>query len=406
MPAMNIALFSDCYTPTKNGVVTVIIQLRKMLEQMGHHVVVVAVGTGDNDDPNVLTVPSVPLGLGTDQMMGFPHMSKIIKFLKEHSIEIIHCHTEFYVAHAAKTTGRKLHIPVVVTTHTMWEDFYMHYFPIAKYVFPVKLLRKLAKRLYKKFYAIINVSEKAETYFKQPFLLPHTPSAIIPNAIDVDAFRKRSATPEDIERIKNKWGIKQEDTVLLFVGRIAEEKRVIELLDICGNVISKNPSAKMLFVGNGPAFDELENIAATKSYRDRIVFTGYVDWADISSYYKLGDIFVTASMSEMHSMTILEAMFSGLPVVTRDDTSYHDTIFNGQNGYLAQTDSEMEERICELVKDKEKRLAFGKNSEKISAGFSIDVHTKKTVAFYQAVLDAFPQPLNESKLREIVYNIK
>ena len=49
MLAMNIALFSDCYTPTKNGVVTVIIQLRKMLEQMGHHVVVVAVGTGDND---------------------------------------------------------------------------------------------------------------------------------------------------------------------------------------------------------------------------------------------------------------------------------------------------------------------------------------------------------------------
>ena len=83
---MNIALFSDSYAPSKNGVVTVIIQLRKMLEQMGHHVVVVAVGTGEDDDQNVLTVPSVPLGLGTDQMMGFPHMRKILNFLKEHSI--------------------------------------------------------------------------------------------------------------------------------------------------------------------------------------------------------------------------------------------------------------------------------------------------------------------------------
>lgn len=403
---MNIALFSDCYEPAKNGVVTVIIQLRKALEKMGHHVVVVAVGNGENDDPNVLTVPSVPLGLGTDQMMGFPNIPKIINFLKEHSIEIIHCHTEFYVAHAAKTTGRKLHIPVVVTTHTMWEDFYVHYFPMAKYVFPVRWIRKIAKRLYKKFYAMINVSEKAEKYFKEPFLLPYTPSAIIPNAIDVDAFRKRIATEKDIERIRKKWGIKKDDVVLLFVGRIAEEKRVLELLDICGNVIEKNPYAKMLFVGNGPAFDELENIAATKEYRDRIVFTGYVDWSDISSYYKLGDVFVTASMSEMHSMTILEAMFSGLPVIVRDDTSYHDTIFNDVNGYLAKTDSEMEEKICDLVNNTEKRLEFGKNSEKISASFSIDVHTRKTVAFYEEAIKSFPHPLNESKLREIIYNIK
>ncbi len=402
---MNIALFSDSYTPAKNGVVTVILQLRKMLEQMGHHVVVVAVGTGEEKDPNVLTVPSVPLGLGTDQMMGFPHMPRIIKFLKEHSIEIIHCHTEFYVAHAAKTTGKKLHIPVVVTTHTMWEDFYIHYFPLAKYVFPVKWIRKITKRLYKKFYAMINVSEKAEKYFKESFMLPYIPSAIIPNAIDVAAFKKRIASEEDIERIKQKWGIKKDDIVLLFVGRIAEEKRVLELLDICGNVISKNPSAKMLFVGNGPAFDELENAAATKDFRDRIVFTGYVDWSDISSYYKLGDVFVTASMSEMHSMTILEAMFSGLPVIVRDDTSYHDTVFNDVNGYLAKTDKEMEEKIEDLVKDKEKRVLYGKNSEKISSSFSIDVHTNKTIAFYKAVLDAYPHPLNEAKLREIVYNI-
>lgn len=402
---MNIALFSDSYAPSKNGVVTVIIQLRKMLEQMGHHVVVVAVGTGEDDDQNVLTVPSVPLGLGTDQMMGFPHMRKILNFLKEHSIQIIHCHTEFYVAHAAKTTGRKLHIPVVVTTHTMWEDFYIYYFPLAKYVIPVQLIRKITRRLYKKFYAMINVSEKAEKYFKEPFMLPHIPSAIIPNAIDVSAFKKRIASEQDIARIRGKWGIKEDDVVLLFVGRIAEEKRVIELLDICCDVISKNPCAKLMFVGNGPAFDHVENLAAKKDCRERIVFTGYVDWSDVNSYYKLGDVFVTASMSEMHSMTILEAMFSGLPVVARDDTSYHDTVIDGVNGFLAESDEQMALRIEELVQDAEKRALFAQNSEKISVGFSIETHTKKTIAFYQMVLDSFPQIMDESKLRKTVAEI-
>lgn len=402
---MNIALFSDSYTPSKNGVVTVIIQLRKMLERMGHSVVVVTVGPDADDDPRVLRVPSVPLWLGTDQMIGFPHMRKIVAFLGSHSVQIIHCHTEFHVAHAAKTTGKRLRIPVVVTTHTMWEDFYVCYFPLARYVVPVRLVRKITRRLYKKFYAMINVSKKAEMYFKEPFMLPGIPSAIIPNAIDAEAFGKRSAAPSDIAGIRRKWGIGGEDVVMLFVGRIAEEKRVVELLDVCSGVLDRNASVRMLFVGDGPAFGQLESLALGKECRDRIVFTGYVDWGDISSYYRLADLFVTASMSEMHSMTILEAIFSGLPVVARDDASYHDTVISGVNGYLAGTDGEMARRMEELVRDKERRLLFGRNSERISSGFSIETHARRTVAFYEAVLAAYPQELDERTLREAVASV-
>ena len=68
---MNIALFSDSYLPTKSGVVTVVIQLRKILEEMGHHVVIVTVSSNDKDyeeepDPNIMRVMSIlsPLGEG------------------------------------------------------------------------------------------------------------------------------------------------------------------------------------------------------------------------------------------------------------------------------------------------------------------------------------------------------
>lgn len=414
---MNIALFSDCYYPTKNGVVTVVIQLRSILERMGHHVVIVTVEnskledskTGEDTkpggDPCIFRTPSIPLGLGTDQFIGFPHKKKILKFLRQHKIEIIHSHTEFYIAHAAKITAKALHIPAIVTTHTMWEDFYPYYLPMAKLI-PVKLVRKITKRLYKKFYAMINVSKKAQNYFKQPWMLPDTPSAVIPNAIDTSSFENEKDTKDDVENMRKNWGIEKDDVLLLFVGRIGEEKRVFELLNICINVLGKTKEkVKVLFVGNGSALEDMKAQVRQSNLGSSIIFTGFVNWTKLHTYYRMSDIFITASLSEMHSMTILEAMICELPVVVRDDVSYHDTVIDGKNGFLASTDDEMETRIIELIEDSGKRKKFGKTSLKLSQNFSLETHGRKTEIFYEEVLKAYPGPLNEKLLREKIMQI-
>ena len=117
---------------------------------------------------------------------------------------------------------------------------------------PVKLIRKGVKRLYKKFYALINVSEKAHDYFKEPFLLPNTPSAIIPNALDSESFMQKELSPQDLASMRKQWGIQPDDIVLLFLGRVVEEKRVEELLEVCMRVINKDSKIKVLFVGAEP----------------------------------------------------------------------------------------------------------------------------------------------------------
>lgn len=403
---MNIALFSDCYSPTKNGVVTVVMQLRTILRKMGHHVVVVTVDTSKlengvkDNDPCVLRTPSVPLGLGTDHFIGFPHKAKILEFLKTHHVELIHSHTEFVIAHAAKVLAKTLRIPAIVTTHTMWEDFYPYYIPMGKLI-PVRIVRKLTKRIYRKFYAMINVSEKAHRYFKQPFMLPNVPSAIIPNAVDTAAFEAKKDTKANLEETRRTWGIGKDDTLLLFVGRIGEEKRVFELLDICANVLRRAGSrVKVLFVGNGPALTEMKHTVRRLELTEKIIFTGFLSWDQLHTYYAMSDIFVTASLSEMHSMTILEAMISALPIVVRDDVSFHDTISDGQNGFLTASDAEMEERILELIQDSGKRRKFSKKSLEMSRKFSLETHGKKTEAFYQAVLESYPGKLDEKKLVE------
>lgn len=409
---MNIALFTDSYLPTKSGIVTVVLQLRKALEDLGHHVVVVTVNTKEEEkalaerekDENVLRIRSVRgewIGV-PDQYIGFPHEKKILKFLKKHEIQIIHSHTEFFVAHAAKLSGKKLHIPVIATTHTLWEDFYKYYIFGGRMI-PVKLIRKLVKRLYKKFYALINVSQKAKDYFKLPYILPNTPSAIIPNALDSDSFLQCDISQEEILKARKQWGIKKDDIVFLFLGRVVQEKRVEELLDICMRVIQKNSKIKILFVGAGLAVQSLEKRARPVS--DRIIFTGYVPWTEVHSYYQLGDVFITASLSEMHSMTILEALMSGLPIIARRDTSFSDTIFEGKNGYMADSDEEMDQYFLELAADAKKRVAFGEYSKKVAKGFSLEIFGKRTVAFYQKVLDTFPEKITDEELKAAVDSV-
>ena len=133
-----------------------------------------------------------------------------------------------------------------------------------------------------------------------------------------------------------------------------------------------------------------------------MIFTGFVNWTELHTYYGMSDIFMTCSLSEMHSMTILEALLSGLPICSRRDASYLDTVYPGKNGYLGDTDEEVARGILELVDDPDKRHEYGKRSLEISHTFSIAKHAEKTIAFYKTVLACYPHPVNEATLRKNV----
>lgn len=402
---MNIALFSDSYIPTKSGIVTVVVQLRKALEQLGHNVVIVTVEAhGDAvqpEEPDVLRVTSIPSPVGDGQYLGLPHKKLVLDFLQKHHVELIHAHTEFFIGHMGIVAGRELGIPVVATTHTMWEDYYKYYLAMGK-IIPRRVIRKGVQLVYKKFYAFINVSQKAHDYFNRPFMLPHIPSAIVPNAIDTCKFTARQCTEADKAALRSKFGIREDDRVVLYVGRVVEEKRVIELLEIMKRVVTERNNAKMLFVGDGGAYDTLVERVQEAGLGDRILFAGFVDWTKLSAYYAIGSIFVTVSLSEMHSMTILEALSLGLPVVCRRDTSFADTVFHGKDGYEGSTDDEVVSYLIDLIDNPDKCAEFGRYALEVSRRFSLDIHGRRTIAFYQKVLEKFPGPVSSEELQAAV----
>ncbi|MBP5752381.1 MAG: glycosyltransferase, partial [Treponema sp.] len=204
------------------------------------------------------------------------------------------------------------------------------------------------------------------------------------------------------QEIREKYGIKENDRVIVYVGRVVEEKRVWELLQIIKRVVRQRDNVKMLFCGSGAMEEPLKKEVQKEGLEDKIIFAGFVDWFKLSRYYSLSHVFVTTSLSEMHSMTVLEAMVMHLPIVCRRDTSFTDTIIPGENGYMEDTDEALDARLLELCDNPEKCSAMGEASYRLSKNFLLETHGKKTVAFYKEVLSHFPGKVTSEELKAAV----
>jgi spore coat protein SA len=143
---------------------------------------------------------------------------------------------------------------------------------------------------------------------------------VLKNCIDENEFIN-NITQKKINEIKNKYKIEENEKVLLFTGRLTKEKGIKELLLSIKNV--KNNNFKLLIVGSF-FFDtniknnfENELKAIIEEIKDKVVFTGYIQYNDIPNIYKLADIAVLPSIWEDPApLTIIEALKAGLPIIT------------------------------------------------------------------------------------------
>lgn len=388
---MNIALFTDCYTPIKNGVVTSVVQLKEGLEEKGHNVVVITVEVPNYDerDKNVFRLPSVKAGMGSEQRFAFFNQGAINRLLRMREIELVHSHTEFSVGLSAKWAAKKLKIPHIHTTHTMWED-YRHYILNGK-LLTSNMTRRILKTFLKNVYAIVAPSIKAKDYYK--VLTPSIPIQIVNNGINVEKFKVSNITENELTHLRKQFGLKKKDKILIFVGRLGKEKRVMELLMTIGKLIKKRPNVKMLFVGNGPDYDVLIDKTKEIGLEKEIIFTGFVNWELVYRLYSIANIFITASLSEVQPMTLIESAMCGLALIVRKDLSYMDLVKDGVNGFLVDNDEDISVKVEELLDDPNLLKMFSNASLNISRLFTDKEHVNNMEKFYYKVLNTFPDKL-------------
>lgn len=383
---MNIALFLDCYKPMKNGVITSTLQLKEGLEKKGHHVVLVAVKSKGyiNEDPNVLLFPKLSFEFTSKQGFGLGLVSynKLIKFLKKHKIKLIHTHTEFGIGLAGKYAAKRLKIPRIATSHTLWED-YGNYSSLLK---SKTFSKSFLKFYYKGVSAIVAPSIKAKKY--NDGIVPNIMKKIIPNGINFEKIKNLKKNVKNIEKLREANGIKKEDKILLFVGRLSPEKRVVELLNALLPLLKKNKRIKMFFVGDGSDSDNLRKIIKNNNLINQVILTGFIEWEKLPKFYFLANTFVTASLSEIHPMTLIEANMYGLPIVARKDDSLIDLVEDHVNGYLVSEDSQFEKTIENMIFDENLLKEFSKNCINIGAKFSIENHIENMEILYKSsILD-------------------
>lgn len=182
------------------------------------------------------------------------------------------------------------------------------------------------------------------------------------NIIDYEKFEKNIAETEK-NILKNKYHIDSNEKVIIFVGRLTEEKGIKQLLMAINDVTYKN--FKLLIVGSyffntkvksdfEKELDELVN-----KNKERIIFTGYINYNEIYQLYKISDFAVLPSMwDEPAGLTIQEAEACGLPVITTNSGGIPEYVINGSSIIIKKDENIVENLKTEIenLLDDEKKL--------------------------------------------------
>lgn len=168
---------------------------------------------------------------------------------------------------------------------------------------------------------MIGVSEFVVREYEKACRIPVN-THVLRNAINLNKFNKRVSEAQR-EKLRKKLGLQQDDFVVLFVGRLIQLKGILELMQAVLSIPDKH--VKLLVVGSANfgkwAFSSYEKRIKkiSEQNRDRIIFTGYVDNAEIYKYASVADVqCVPTLVEEAAGLVVLEAMAEGLPlIVTR-----------------------------------------------------------------------------------------
>ncbi len=331
---MNIGLFSETYYPEINGVATSVYLLKKELEKRGHNVYVFTTTTpgAPEQEHNVYRVPSIPFIFITERRVGLFYQPRLAHIIKKLNLDIIHTHTEFSLGIFGRIMAKELKLPIVHTYHTIYED-YTHYLT------HFKALDRRAKafaRTYTKLCCNTVEQVIVPTQKTKKLLMAysvHRDISIVPTGIDLSKFERDNYSEEEIEALRQSYDIQKEDKILIYIGRVSREKNIEEILRAMPDYMAKRQNVKLVIVGSGPELNKLQELTAELGIASRVIFTGSKAWDLIGLYYRLGDVFVSASRSETQGLTYIEAMASGLPVVAREDKCLEDILEQGRNGY-------------------------------------------------------------------------
>lgn len=387
---MKILMISDVYFPRVNGVSTSIRTFAESLREQGHVVHLIAPqypASADKpmpmDESWITRIDARKIVFDPeDYLMKWSALMTYINSLHPGDYDLVHVHTPFIAHYAGLRIGKRLHVPVVETYHTFFEDYMHHYLPWVPRKWAVRIAQMVSRKQCQQVDTVVSPSAQMREVLQQYGVT--TPITVIPTGLDASRFVTGNGAA-----FREKYGIPAQRPLLLFVGRVAHEKNIQFLLEMLSLVIQDHPEVLLVITGEGPAETMLKKMARDLGLLSHVMFLGYLDRAvGLNAAYQAADIFVFASKSETQGLVLLEAMAQATPVVAIAELGTASILRQGQGALIAQDDEvHFAEQVQTLLIDHQLRERVGKEGKRyVEQVWSSDAQANKLLACYEQLM--------------------
>jgi len=392
---MRIAMFSENFYPELSGIADSILDTGRELARRGHQVDFYvpryalrnyqAVNLENKKELNfgnnirITRFHSWPfIGSGTRQgrivLPSFWRWWQIRKFLPD----IIHTNLFFGVGLEALIAAKLLKIPLIGTNHTVVSEF-MRYSPLKGKRITAKMLNYV--NWYYNHCDLVTAPGAAllKEMEGQGLKVSHR---VVSNPLDNEKFFLLKK--EVREKIKKE--LRLTNYTLVYAGRLAEEKSIDVLIKSLPKILAKIPDVTLLVVGQGNILEKLKKLTQKLKVDHTVKFLGTVDKERLNKIYNAAEVFTIASTSEVQSMTILQAMACGLPIIGVAARGVTDVVKD--NGFLFSPgdSAELAEKVIWFFQNTSERKKMEENGLAEARKFSKENIASEWEKIYQEVI--------------------
>lgn len=338
---MRVALFTETYAPQVNGVARTLPRLVRHITERGGEVALVTPQIAPEPADGVamhVQLPCIPFPFYPELRLARPLDRASARRLRDFRPDVVHCAAEATVGWSGKRWAEENGVPFVTSYHTDIPAYLAGY--------GLAALEGGAWWLMRAFHHDARITFVPSLHTRDQLAANgfHDRMRIWSRGVDARLY-----TPERrCEAVRARLAPGAE-RIVLFVGRLAPEKRVDVLIDAFAAVrAALGERVALVIAGDGPAAPALKARAG-----EGVRFAGYVTGEALADAYAAADVFCSPSDTETFGNTVLEAMAAGAPVVVADRGGVTDFVEDGTNGFRARAGDpfDFSERLLDLLRD-------------------------------------------------------
>lgn len=370
--ALRVALYTETFLPKIDGIVRIICLTLEHLQRIGAEAILFAAGEHIDSYAGypVISVQGMPFPLYPELSIAFP-TSQHKKLLADFNPDVVHVLNPVFLGTRGIHHARELDKPVIASFHTNVMEA-AEFYGLGLLKEPLWQIHRL---IYKQADHVLATSKHMVSELEAH---DFGSVGLWRRGVHAQRFSPDFASADMRARIS---GGNADKTILLYVGRLAAEKRIEEIAKILDAV----PNTHLALVGDGPHRQKLEKIFEGRS----VTFNGYMSGDDLSAAYASADIFVfPSSKFETFGLVAAEAMASGLAVASSRVGGLPEIITSGENGYLFEWDdsASMIEQVRDLVQNPEKRCLFAERGRASISQLTWESIMDELFMTYEAVI--------------------